>query len=585
MTTNQYRFVVFSQLGAIGVLGLISIIIIITAIPKFYSRIHLADAIKYYESGSEQKRSKMEKALNEALASDPMMAPAHALSGLIALRQDRAPIARDAYEKLEQSLTKDGKSTAPALNGIGCTILLSVREGRGDKAAQLKEADAKFMAATELDPDNGDAYVNAAICSLYQGRLGQAAVHLARARKTRSLNYESLIAYHSAMGSLLSQAVSRGRSVTADVARRLKDPDTQLRKTGRMLVRSVEEFRKASALTGAGTERGVLERNSVVAQVRLLAFSGANSSVAKNYRGMVAAAVSKYKKHFAPEQRQLALVVVGVSYQRGGDHDVARGFMQRAVQAGPMSPKTSAYVGSALFYVAQSAHSTSRRTDLEKQGSGYLLTALGDVTLPPRMRFRALSDRAVGLWRTRNRQGAITHMREAERVLAALEETSNMPSKQELALFYRNLAIMHYQRGATVDAIKAAQKALKFDKKQKGVMELLGRSKVAATVINPRLMTGSKQPPSMPVVSVEIFGGGVAPPKKEEIKVKIDGDPVTFIIGPNSRIYALPRRALSQGAHTLSVTVSPAGDKPLTVDVRFKIEYGMFNVGRLRRND
>lgn len=585
MTTNQYRTIVFSQLGAIGVFGLASIIIFVGAIPKFSSRVNLAEAIKYYESGSDQKRVKMQNALTEAVANDSMMGPAHALNGLIALRREEAAIARDAYEKLERSLVNDGKSTAPALNGIGCTILLSVREGRGDKVAQLKEAYAKFVEAAQLDPDNGDAYVNAAICSLYQGRLDRAAVHLAEARKTRSLNYESLVAYHSAMGSLLSQAVVEGRDVAAVVARRLMDLDPQLRKTGRMLVRSVEEFRKATALTAAASERGILVANSAMAQTRLLAFSTANNPVVKSYRGSVVAAVSRYKQHFARDQRQLALVVVAMSYSRAGKRDVARNMLGKAVSLGAMSPKTRALIGSAFSSVAQASGSTRTRAQLEKAGGKYLLAALADVTLPPRTRFRALSDRAVGRWRAKDRKGAITHMEEAQRVLTALQGTSNMPATLELAAFYRNLAIMYNGVARAVDAVKAAQKALGADPMQKDIMILLGRAEVAATVINPKVIRGTKQPPSMPVISVEIFGGGVAPPMKEEIKVKINGDPVTFIIGPKSRIYALPPRILSEGVHTLAVTVAPAGGKPMTVNVPVGISYGRFRARHRKIED
>ena len=241
MTTNQYRTVVFSELGAIGVLGLMSIVIVLTSIPKFSSRVHLAEAIEHYESALPQRRSKMESALHEALGSDASMAPALALSGLVALRlEEKAPIALDAYEKLEQSLAKSGKSIGPALNGIGCTKLLSVYQGASDRSAKLSDAHNKFVAATTHDPGNGDAYVNAAICSLYQGDLKQAAVDLAKARKTQSLNYESLVAYHSAMGALLSRVAAGGSKVVVVVADALGDSGSQLRKTSRMLVRAVE---------------------------------------------------------------------------------------------------------------------------------------------------------------------------------------------------------------------------------------------------------------------------------------------------------------------------------------------------------
>lgn len=584
MTTNQYRTVVFSELAAIGLLGLMSIIIVITAIPKFSSRVDLAEAIEHYESSSPQRRGKLESALHEALGSDATMAPALALSGLIALRwEEKAPIALDAYQKLEQSLTSSGKSTGPALNGIGCTILLAVHQGSDDKPAKLTQAYDKFVAATRLDSGNGDAHVNAAICSLYQGRLEQAAGHLDQARKTGSLNYESLVAYHSAMGALLSRAAAGGRRVAAGVAEKLGGSGAELRKAGRLVVRvalarAVAEFRKAKALAGGSAEPGVLEKNSAMAQTRLLAFRRVNKDLVKGFRHSVIGAVSSRKTKFTLDQRHLAMIVVGVSHGKDGSFDAARDTLLRAgkLEKGKMSAKTKAYLGSAFVSVGQRAPSTRKRTALEKDGLAYLQVALRDSGLPPRMKFRARSDGAVVLWRQGKLDSAVTQMAAAEKVLQAVRGTPTTPSKREQAAFYRNLAIMQHIRGQAVAAFESAQKSLKLDPTQEAIKELLGQSKVTATILDPRVFTGKEQPPSMPVVSVRILGGGVAPPLKKDIKVEIDGENVKFTVGPESRIYALPRKTLTEGEHTLTVTVSPSGSRPLTKSFPIKIDYGKF---------
>jgi len=586
MTTTHYRLAVFGQLAAIGVLGLFSIIIFVGAMPKFYSRVHLADAIKHYEGSSKQRIEKANRALNHALSEEPLMAPAHALRGLIALQQNEGQIARDAYEKLEQALVKEGKPGAPALNGIGCTMLLSARRGRGKNAAQLTDAYAKFAAAIKLDPDNGDAHVNAAICALYQRKPEQAAVHLAQAYKTRNLGYESLIAYHSALGSLFLQAAGQGRATAAAVARKLKDPDARLAKTGRMLTRSTQEFEKAIVLIGPGEEQGALAMNTSMAQARLLAFSRTmDKTTAETYRYALTEAVSRHKEHFPADQRQLARIAAGLSYHRSGRSDLAQAQIQRALNEGPSSSKIRFYAGSAFLHVADAYRSENQRDTLRKRGGDLLLQALEGAALPPRMKFRALSDLAVGEWRARNTSGALKRMTEAAALLKTLEGTPNSPAKSERAPFYRNLAIMLYGQGRTAAATEAADKALKIDGGQGGLDKLFKRTKVPPVVADVRTMTGAKQPPSMPVVSVLIHGGGLRPPLKEEIKLEIDGDPVTFTVGPKSRVYALPRKPLAEGKHTVTVTVSPPDGQPVKLSLEFMIDYKPFMIPRRKRSD
>lgn len=584
MTTAHYRCIVFGQITAICVFGLIAVFVLLGAWPEFSSRGHLSEAIEHFESGRERGPSQAETALDNALADNSRMIPALALRGLIALQKGEAGRARDAYQNLQQALAEAGESEAPALNGIGCTVLLEARTSGTKKQAQLEEAYKQFVSATKLDPENGDAYVNAAICSLHLGHLPRAASHLANARDTQNLAYESLVAYHSALGSLLSRA-ARDRSTAAAVAARFKDPDPRLEKTGRMLVRSTAEFDKAIALLESGPYLADLWMNVAMARARLLALAPMTQEAAANYRHIISGVVARHKKHFPVDQRQLALVVVALSHSKQGEAGLASGSLQQAMRLGKRSAKIDFYIGAVLFRIAQSAGSPSQHLKLESQGGGHHRAALADPALPQAMRFRALSDLGVGQWRAERHTDALEHMAGAGAILARLEGTADSPSKPERAMFYRNLAVMRYQDGKTTAAAEAADKSLAIDAGQEDLKKLFVQANRAVIITDIRTMRATKQPPSMPVVTAVIRGGGITPPTKDEISVEVDGDPVTFTIGPGSRIYALPRKALAEGKHTVTITVAVPGGAPVSLSKEVIIDYKTFKVPRKRKDD
>lgn len=583
MTTAQYRCIVFGQIAAICVLGLIAIFVLLGARPEFSSRVHLSEAIAHFESASERGPDQAEAALDDALAYNSRMAPALALRGLIALQKGEAGRARDAYVNLQQALAEAGKPETPALNGIGCAVLLEARTSGSKRQAQLKDAYDMFLSATKLAPENGDAHVNAAICSLHLGNLTRAASHLADARDTRNLAYESLVAYYSALGSLCSRA-ARDRSAAAAVAAKFKDPDPGLKKTGRMLVRSIAEFDKAIALVEGGPHMGDLWMNGAMARARLLALAPITEKTAASYRHLITEAVARRKKHFPVDQRQLALVVVAVSHSKRGDAALASGLLQRAVREGKCSGKISFYIGAALFHIAQSVNSGPQRLKLERKGGDHYLAALADPALPHPMRFRALADLGVGQWRAKDHSGAIKHMAGAGDSLAKLEGTAGSPSKRERATFYRNLAIVQFLDGKTTAAAEAADKSLAIDPSQEDLKKLFGQANRAATITDIATMRAVKQPPSMPIVTAVIRGGGITPPTKDEISVEVDGDPVTFTIGPGSRIYALPRKALAEGKHTVTVTVAVPGGAPVRQSKEVVIDYKTFRAVRKKKD-
>ncbi|MFH1731155.1 MAG: hypothetical protein ABIF82_05845 [Planctomycetota bacterium] len=584
MTTAQYRCIVFGQITAICVSGLVAAFVLLGAWPEFSSRGHLSQAIEHFESGGERGPSQAETALDNALADNSRMIPALALRGLIALQKGEAGRARDAYQNLQQALADAGASEAPALNGIGCTVLLEARTSGTKKQAQLEEAYKQFVDATKLGPENGDAHVNAAICSLHLGHLTRAASHLANARDTQNLAYESLVAYHSALGSLLSRAAT-DRSTAAAVAARFKDPDPRLEKTGQMLVRSTAEFDKAIALLESDPYLADLWMNVAMARARLLALAPMTKKAAADYRNIISDAVARHEKHFPLDQRQLALVVVALSYSKDGEAALASGVLRQAVRLGKRSGKIDFCIGAAFFHVAQSVSSTSQQLQLEREGGGHHLAALADPALPHPMRFRALSDLGVGQWRAGHHADAIEHMAGAGAILTKLEGTADSPSKSERAIFYRNLAVMRYQDGKVAAAAEAANESLAIDAAQEDLKKLFVQANRAAVITDIQTMTTMKQPPSMPIVTAVIRGGGIAPPTKDEISVAVDGDPVTFTIGPDSQIYALPRKPLAEGKHTVTITVSVPGGAPVRQSTEIIIDYKTFKAGRKEKDE
>ncbi len=582
MTTSAYRMTVIGQLVAIGALGVVSVVIVLAALPEFHSRRNLSAAIQHYEEGASGAADataplkRAQESLEEARAHVPDMVPVLSLYGLVALRLEQPAIASDAYKKLESALAAQNSSTAPAVNGIGCARLLEARLSNENVIAATKAAFEEFKAAAAQDPEKGDAHVNAAICAIEQRELETAAWHLSKARATRSLSLESLVGYHAALGSVLSTAAAKGPKTAAAVARQFRDPDRRLKETGRMLVRATEEYDKAMALLSDRKSLDELGANVAIARTRLLAHGRVGEESRGRYCHLIVEAIGKHKKHFPLEQRQTALLVLGMSWHRAGETEFGLGQLRRAAKLGPLSPRLQYHSGAIMLDIARAAKAAKRRAQLETDGVGLLLRALRSPKLSKRMRFRALSGIGVIHWRQKNTTGAMKHMNEARALLAKIEKTRESPSKREQARFYHNLGLVLYAQGDTAGGAEMMKKALALNPKLKDLTGDFALAAPRAVVEDIRAVLAAQHSPSMPVVTAVVYALGPAAPKKEEIQMLIDGASAPFTIGPKSRIFALPRKPLSEGKHTVTVAVTMAGADPVRETAEIVVDYGPF---------
>ncbi len=576
MTTEQYRGLVIGQIAAACALGAAVAVILVCAVPQCRSRYHLAKATEHYLVGMEAGLRQAVEELDRALANEPGLPAALGLRGRIALQQGDAATARDTYKDLERALLEEGLSDVPALNGIGCTLLLeATRHGANDRK-RIEEAYAEFASAVNRDGTNGDPHVHAAICSLYMGDVVKAASHLASARETRDLSYESAVTYYAAVASMLALASGKGDKTASAVANEFGDPAPRLRKTGQMLFRAADELDKAIELARDAKTAARLRASAALLKAKLLAWAPLESARAIRYRQVVYQALSEQEALFTSSQRQLLRLVLGVSHHRFGEIDHALRWVRRAATTGKLSPETNFYVGAAMLALAESKNGPANRAELESEAAKHLRAALAKPGLPGRMRFRSLSDLATARWHANDPSGALEQMDEAGKILAKLEGHPGAPAGEERSTYYRNLGIMLYKTGRPDAAAGPLRKTLEIDNNQNAVRHLLARITHEPVIRDIKIIVTKQHPPSMPIIMVEVSSGGAVPLRKQEISVKIDGERVAFIVGPNNRIYALPRNALAEGRHTATPPIATAGGQKAQRQEKFRVSYGRF---------
>ena len=576
MTTNEYRWIVAGQISAISLLGLISIIVIFAAVPKYSSRAHLREAIDRYEIGTDSSMREAEQALDQTLARDLDMIPALALRGRIALEKGNLDIARDAYRKLARACAAKGLSGASALNGLGGVMLVEAQNAGTGRGERLAEAYQTFLKAVSMDPRDGDSYVNAAICKLHMGDPVEAAKHLATARGTRSLSYDSLVVYHTAVGSMLTAASAEGGRTATLVAKEFNDPNPELWKTGRMLFRAAAEFQTAGELVPPGRSWDELRVRKALVEAKLLAWAPLGREQAGEYRNDLFSVLAKQKHLLSVEQKQVLYVVLAISSRRAGYIQQAAKVVGKNGRTGRLSQEISLHMGVALCHLAESARRGSERARLRADAANFLLSALAGPGLAARSRLRALSDLAVIRWYGKDFSGALKHTNEAGEILAELEKSGAAPGGFEKSSLYRNMGVVQYENGEMGPSVTAFEKSIRTDPQQKDVGRFLAKMRHEPIIDDIRTMTVEQLPPSMPIVTAKVMAGGAVAVRKEDISVEIDGESVAFITsGPGSRIYVLPRNGLAEGKHTVKVTVSLAGKSPVVETKTFDLAYGV----------
>ena len=573
MTTGHYRALVIGQIVTVCLLGVAAALIILDSVPEHRSRNHLEEAIESYSEGTAAGTRAANEALDAALAVDPQMRGALALRGRIGIEQRNPTTAHDAYKKLEQVLSSGGRGTARAQNGLGCALLLEAVLRKGGRAKYVQDAYEKFQSAIQQDPSNGDAHVNAAICCLHLGKLAEAAGHLEDARATRDLTYESLVAYYSAVGSMLTLAASEGEAVAGEVADKFGDPDPRLRRTGRMLFRAATEFDKAFELAQGEWTAAELQVNAAMVKARLLAWAPLGKYQANDYRDAVSDALKAHKDLFSRQQRQLLALVLANSRRKSGHWAVGLERVARAAKEGKFSPEVSFYAGGIVLQLAQGQKTPERRANVERRAKGYFLAALKEPGLSDHMRLRALAGLAFGLWHAKNSSEALGHMGEAAGVLAELEARPGVLTTAERTRFRWNLAVMQYQNGEVPAAAATLGKLVAIDSSQKPAATFLSKLNRKPEIKDIKTMSTEKLPPNMPIVTATVTSAGPVPVRKVDIAVEIDGKAVTFMVGPESRIYALPQSALAEGKHALKITVDAAGQTAVTATKEFDVAY------------
>jgi len=579
MTTGQYRALVFGQIATVCVLGVIAALIILTSVPEHRSRSYLERAIASYSEGTAAGTRAANEALDAALAVNPGMVGALALRGRIGIEQRNPTTAHDAYKKLEQVLSSRGLGTARAQNGLGCALLLEAVLRKGGRAKYVQEAYEKFQSAIRQDPSNGDAHVNAAICCLHLGKLVAAAGHLEDARSTRDLAYESLVAYYSAVGSMLAFTASEGEAVAREVADKFSDPDRGLRRTGQMLFRAATEFDKAFELAQGEWTAAELQVNAAMVKARLLAWAPLGRQQANDFRDAVSDALKAHKDLFSLRQRQVLALVVANSRRKSKHWRVGLERVAKAAKEGKFSPEVSFYAGAIVLQLAQGQKTPERRASVERRAKGYFLAALKEPGLSDHMRFRALAGLAFVLWRANDPSGALERMGEAAGLLAKLEAAPGDLTTRERTRFRWNLAVMQYRTGEVAAAAETLGRLLAVDSGQKPMAALLEQLTRKPEIKDIKTMSTDKLPPNMPIITAAVTSAGPVAVRKADIAVEIDGKAVTFTVGPGSRVYALPRDALAEGKHVVKITVGGAGRARVTATKEFDVVYKYKQVG------
>ena len=573
MTTTQYRWIVFCQIAVMCVLGLTSVAVILSAVPRLRSRQNLEGAIEHYAQGTESGIRSAQQALDKVFARHPDMPEALALRGRIGVERGLLSIAYDSYARLETALAARGRSTAPALNGTGCAMLLKARRSAEPDRKLLQEGYETFRAAIEQDPMNGDPHVNTAICLLHLGQYGKAAESLAQARRTMDFTYESLVAYHSALGSMLSATATSNSQTVTLVAGKFDDVDYRLRKAVGMLFRAAEELDKASGLAQDRPIARGLKVNAALAKAKLLAWAPLGASQAADCRSAVINAVVREKETLGARQVQLLRVILAVSFDRIGQGRDSLRWAREAAAAAEISPEVTFYIGSAFYQIAQSQSDAATRNRYETDALKRLLSVLESKSLHSWLRFAAHAQVAVCLWHSSDRSGALRELDEAAALMGKLEAAGRAP-KRSRAGFYRNYAIVLYHAGRVGDAVAALQKSLSADGKQGAVRRLLAQIRKEPVVSDVQIVAAQQVPPNMPVIRARVSSGGPVAVTRDDITVLVDGARVkSFLVGPESRIYFLPEGPLAQGAHAIQVVVRRGGKVLTTSEHRIEVKY------------
>ncbi len=579
MNTTEYRWVVAGQITGVCVMGLVAAIIFLSARSDFRSREYLSEAVGQYSMGTEASAFAAQKSLDCALAIDPAMIPCIAMRGRVALRQGDVAAAKDAYGKLERILQEKFLPTAPALNGLGCTALLEDKQRPGpEHQARLKQAYDKFKEAIKQEPTNGDAHVNAAICCLHMNDLLGAASNLASARATKNLSYASVIAYYSAIASLLTAASERDQKAAFAVVREFADPNPDLWKPDQLLLRSTDEFNKALELAGNGQEAAELRVKTTLAKAITLVAASAIGAKTRQFISDINQALSKYAGIFSVEQRQRLSVAIMISNYRMGSNEESLRWARSTGAYGELPLELGLQVGAVMFQLAQTARTAAERRQIETEASNRKMAALSKPKIRPALRFRTLCDLAIGEWKANDTATAVKHMNDAASLLDKMESAPREAAsltKAEKSRFYRNLAVMLYTTGAGANAAASRlRQSIELDASQNTVRQFLAKLSGGPVIEDIRTMAADKLPQSMPIITAKVTGNGPVLVRKEDISVEIDAERVGFICGPDNRIYALPPKALAEGTHRIAVTVAaPGEDKPISEQKVFEVKY------------
>jgi len=579
VTTTQYKWVVGGQITAISIVGLVAVVIFAGAAPRFRVRQDLREAINLYETGTLSALHDAQDALDRVLEREPEQPVALALLGQIRIDGGRSDLARDTFEGLGSVLSERGMPTTPASNGLGCALVLEARRTRVDTREKLENAYREFLTAAEQDPTTGDAHVNAAIAALHLGDSVRAAGHLAKARETRSLSHESLVAYCGAVGAMLAEASAQGRTVTARVAERLNDPDPTLRDAGRMLFRASDEFDKVKALYGKRPLPPETRIHDAFVKARLLTRAPLNHQRTKAFRGVVSQALSAApQRQLTARQREVLALALGTSHYRRGQIDQAVRRLTQAVSGPQPSGDVCFHAAVLLDGCAEKTRERDKRAARERRALDALLKALKRKDLPAPMRFSALSILGANHRRQGDPSGAAKHMREAEQYLEGLTPSDVPPARR--ASFYRAYGFILYGAGEREPAVAALRTSIELDGSQGVARTFLAQIEDRPLVTDFRTPERGRLPPNTPIVAARVTSRGPTGVQKKDIQMTIDGEPVAFTVGPDSWVYALPRRELAEGEHRVVVTVSPPGREAVTAAETFEVNFEGFRPRR-----
>jgi len=567
MTTAQYRWIAMAEIVGICLLGLLSAVIILAAVPAYRCRESALDAMAFYADGSDAALRKADEALDQALAINDRLPAALMLRGRIALEQGKLGLAYDTYQKLQGVSSESLGVTGTASCGRACAMLLEAAQATPPNRSRMAEAYQQFERAIREDPFNGDAQVNAAICSLHLKRLVEAAKHLKAARSSQNMSYEAMVSYYAAVGTLLVEASGQGREVAAQVVSAFDDPDPQLRRTGRMLYRAVSELDKAHALAGGSPVASYAEIYGALARARILAWAPLKREDANALWSKLSRALRARRGAMPPALRQRIGVVLGLTYRKGEPRakDYGLHWVREAAKEAS-TPASHFWVGAAMFDLARYEGGAEPRSRVEADATRHLLAAVQEISqLSLAEGFHARSMLGLATWKAGDRDAAVKHMAAALAMIQTPDAQAAVPAAQT-APFFRNFGLMRYARADLAGTVEMLRASLAAKAEQEDVKALLDKLTGSPTVEDVQLVSAPQLPASMPILSARLGSGGPVPLKKEQVSVEIAGAKVPFTVGPEGRIYALPREMLGEGRHVIRFRINAPGRTP--VDIR-----------------